>query len=74
MPETSLLNIFAALQSEHFGAVARSLLLGGLHTEAVAMLFAVVEKRRCSAQALSLVRQRPTIRSHLPRARHIWWR
>lgn len=46
----ALLNIFTALQSRSFGAVARHLLANGIHVETVTMLFAIVEKRRWLAR------------------------
>jgi len=45
--ETSLLNVFTALSSHHFGKVAKLLMLDGLHADTIAMLFAISEKRRC---------------------------
>lgn len=47
VPEDALLNIFSAVKSEHFGTTAHQLLRGGLHVEAVTMLFALAERRRC---------------------------
>ncbi|CAE7237332.1 Setd4 [Symbiodinium sp. CCMP2592] len=49
IPEEKLLNIHSALKSEHFGGLAEQLLRGGLHVEAVTMLFAIAEHRRCQA-------------------------
>ncbi|CAK8986116.1 unnamed protein product, partial [Durusdinium trenchii] len=46
VPEEMLLNIYTALQSEHFGSAAKKLLQSGLHVETVTMLFALTEKRR----------------------------
>lgn len=46
-PEGSLLNVFTALLSEHFGRLATLLMFQGIHAETVAMLFAVAERRRC---------------------------
>ncbi|CAK9118702.1 unnamed protein product [Durusdinium trenchii] len=50
VPEEMLLNIYTALQSEHFGSAAKKLLQSGLHVETVTMLFALTEKRSHEAR------------------------
>ncbi|CAE7554641.1 Setd4 [Symbiodinium natans] len=47
--EDKLLNVYTALKSQHFGNLAEQLLRSGLHVEAVTMLFAIAEHRRCQA-------------------------
>lgn len=50
-PEDALLNVFTAMKSKHFGATARHLLDQGLHSDTVAMLFAIAERRRCGGNS-----------------------